>query len=80
MLSRLDASLAGGTARARRRDQLGALALIVLALGLVGLLDGIVFAVGLIAALLLLRRAVIGWLRDGLDVLHGMDRRTPPVR
>ncbi|MBE2271114.1 MAG: hypothetical protein IAE80_22965, partial [Anaerolinea sp.] len=51
---------------------LGVLALIVLALGLIGWLNGILFAAGLIAALILLRRAVIGWLRDGVDLLRGI--------
>lgn len=51
---------------------LGALALIVLALGLVGLFRGVVFGVGLVAALVLLRHQVIVWLRDGRDLLRSI--------
>ncbi len=48
---------------------LGAISLITLALGLVGLFRGIVFAIVLIAVLILLHRQVIGWLRDGRELL-----------
>lgn len=51
---------------------LGAIALIVLALGLVGLFRGLVFGVGLIAALILLRRQVRGWLGTGRDLLEAI--------
>lgn len=51
---------------------LGAVALLVLALGLIGLFRGIVFGIGLIAALILLRQHVIGWLRDGRDLLRSI--------
>lgn len=51
---------------------LGAIALIVLALGLVGLFRGLVFGVGLLAALLLLRKQVRAWLADGRDLLRAI--------
>ncbi len=48
---------------------LGAISLIVLTLGLVGLFRGLVFGVGLIASLILLRRQVRGWVGAGRDLL-----------
>lgn len=57
----------------------GVLSLIVLALGLIGLFRGVVFAAVLIGGLLVFRRHALGWLRDGRDLLRAIRLESAPI-